>query len=107
MPVLAPSLLFSQGLVHSLGVVACCSDYSSNHNYDYSDYLGYLSIPDLHSNSDSGICSDMHCPHTALTVVDPTHSHIGPALQSSVLTSTPYYCVVHHKIQKFPTDFSE
>ena len=62
MQVLAPSLLSSQGLVHSLGVVACCSDYSSIHNSDCSDYLSYLSIPDLHSDSDSSICSDMHCP---------------------------------------------
>ena len=89
MQVLAPSLLFSQGLVHSLRVVACCSDYSSNHNSNCSDYLGYLSIPDLHSDSDSGICSDMHCPHTALDVVDSTNSHIGPALLSFALTDTP------------------
>ena len=85
MQVLAPSLLF---LVHSLGVVACCSDYSSNHNFDCSDYLGYLSIPDLHSDSDSGICSDMHCRYTALVVVDYVDSHIGPALLSSALTNT-------------------
>ena len=89
MQVLAPSLLFSQGLVHSLGVVACCSDYSSNHNSNCSDYVGYLSIPDLHSDSDSDICSNMHCPHTALAVVDSTDSHIGPALLSSTLTDTP------------------
>ena len=56
MQVLAQSLLSSQGLVHSLGVVACCYDYSSNHNFDCSDYLGYLFIPDLHSDSNSGIC---------------------------------------------------
>ena len=62
MQVLAQSLLFSQELVHSLEVLACCSDYSSNHNSDYSDYLGYLSTLDLHSDSDSGICSNMHCP---------------------------------------------
>ena len=89
MQVLAPSLLFSQGLVHSLGVVASCSDYSSNHNSDCFDYLGYLSILDLHSDSDSGICSDMHCSHTALAEVDSTDSHIGPALLSSALTDTP------------------
>ena len=89
MQVLALSLLFSQGLVHSLGVVACCFDYSSNHNSDCSDYLGYLSILDLHSDSDFGICSDMHCPHTALAVIDSTDSHIGPTLLSSALTDTP------------------
>ena len=86
---LAPSLLFSQGLVHSLGVVACCSDYSSNHNSDCTDYLGYPSIPDLHSDSDSSICYDMHCPHTALAMVDSTNSQIGPALLSFALTDTP------------------
>ena len=89
MQVLAPSLLFSQGVVHSLGVVACCSDYSSIHSSDCSDYSDCLSIPDLHSDSDSGICSDMHCPHTALVVVDSADSHIGPALLSSALTDTP------------------
>ena len=89
MQVLALSLLFSQGLVQSLKVVACCYDYSSNHNSDCSDYLGYLSIPNLHSDSDSGICSDMHCLHTALAVVDSADSHIGPALLSSALTDTP------------------
>ena len=62
MQVLASSLLFSQGLVHSLVVVACCYENSSNHNSNCSDYLGYLSIPDLHSDFDSSICSDMHCP---------------------------------------------
>ena len=40
MHVLASSLLFSQRLVYSLGVMACCSDYSSNHNSDCFDYLG-------------------------------------------------------------------
>ena len=89
MQVLALSLLSSQGLVHSLGVMACCSDYSSNHNSYCSDYLCYLSIPDFYSDSDSGIYSDMHCPHTALVVVDSTDSHIGPALLSSALTDTP------------------
>ena len=89
MQVLAPSLLSSQGVVHSLGVVACYSDYSSIHSSDCSDYSGCLSIPDLHSDSDSGICSDMHCPHTALAVVDYVDSHIGSALLSSALTDTP------------------
>ena len=88
MQVLALSLLFSQGLVHSLRVVACCSDYSSNHNSDCSDHLGYLSIPDLHSDSDSSICFDMHCPHIALAMVDSTDSHIRSALLSSALGDT-------------------
>ena len=89
MQVLAPSLLSSQGVVHSLKVVACYSDYSSIHSSDCYDYSDCLSIPDLHSDSDSGIFSDMHCPHTALVVVDYADSHIGPALQSSALIDTP------------------
>ena len=88
MQVLAPSLLSSQGVVHSLGVVASYSDYSSIHSFDCSDYFDCLSILDLHSDSDSGICSDMHCPHTALTVVDSADSHIWPALLSSSMTDT-------------------
>ena len=88
MQVLAASLLVSQGLVHSLGVVACCSDYSSNHNSDCFDYLGNLSRPDLHSDFDSGICFDMHCPHTTLAVVDSVDSHIRPAIPSSALNDT-------------------
>ena len=82
---LALSLLSSQGVVHSLGVVACYSNYSSIHSYDYSDYSDCLSIPGL----DSGICSDMHCLHTALVVFDYADSHIRPALLSSTLTDTP------------------
>ena len=91
MQVLAPSLLSSHGVVHSLGVVACYFDYSSIHSSDYFDYSYCLSIPglDSDSDSDSGICSDMHCLHTALVVVDSTDSHIGPALLSSALTDTP------------------
>ena len=83
-------------MVYSLGVVAC-----------YSDYSDCLSIPSLDSDSDSGICFDMHCLHTALVVVDYVDSHIGPALLSSALTDTPYYFVVHRKIHKFPMDYSE
>ena len=85
---LAPSLLSSQRVVYSLGVVACYSDYSSIHNFDCSNYSDCLSIPDLHSDSDFGICSYMHCLHTALTVVDSADSHIGHALLSSALTDT-------------------
>ena len=89
MQLLAPSLLSFQGVVHSLGVVACYSDYSSIHSYDFSDYYDFLSIPNLHSDYDFGICSDMHCLHTALTVVDSANSHIGHALLSSALADTP------------------
>ena len=88
MQVLATSLLSFQGVVHSLGVMACYSDYSSTHSSDYSNYSDCLSILDLYSDSDSGICSDMHCPHTTLAVVDSADSHIGPALLSSSLTDT-------------------
>ena len=89
MKVLAPSLLSFQGVVHSLGVVACYSDYSSIHSSDCSDYSDFLSIPNLHFDYDFGICSDMHCLHTALVVVDSVDSHIGHALLSSSLTDTP------------------
>ena len=89
MQVLAPSLISSQGVVHSLEVVACYSDYSSIHSSDCSDYSNCFSIPDLHSYSDFGICFDMHCPHTALAVVDYVDSHIGPTLLSFALTNTP------------------
>ena len=84
---LAPSLLSFQGVVHSLGVVACYSDYSSIHSSDCSDYSDYLSIPGL--DFDYDICFDMYCPHISLGVVDFTDSHIEPALLSSALTDTP------------------
>ena len=89
MQVLAPSLLSSQGVVHSLEVVVCYSDYSSIHNSDCSDYSDCLSILGLDYDSDFGICSDMHCLHTSLVVVDSTDSHIRPALLSAALTDTP------------------
>ena len=89
MQVLTPTLLSSQGVVHSLGVVACYSDYSSIHSFDCSDYSGCLSITDLHSDSNSGICSYMHCLHTVLAVIDSADSHIEPALLSFALIDTP------------------
>ena len=71
MQVLTLSLLSSQGVVHSLGVVACYSDYSSIDSYDCSDYSDCLSIPSLDSDSDSGICS-CHTPIPGLTrLADP------------------------------------
>ena len=70
-------------------VVACYSDYSSIHSFDCFDYSDCLSIPDLHSDSNSGIYSNMHCPHTALAVVDFADSHIKPTLLSSALIDTP------------------
>ena len=89
MQVLAPRLFSSQGVVHSLRVVACYSDYSSIHSSDCFDYSDCLSIPDLHSDSDSSICFDMHYLYTALAVVDYADSHIEPALLSSALTDNP------------------
>ena len=91
MQVLAQSLLSSQGVVHSLGVVACYSDYASIHSSNCSDYFDCLSIPslDYDSDYDSIICSDMHCLHTALAVIDSADSHIGLALLSFSLTNTP------------------
>ena len=104
---LAPSPLSSQGVVHSLGVVVCYSDYFSIHSCDCSDYSYCVSIPSLDSDSNFGICSDMHCLHTALAIVYSNDLHIGPALMSFSLTDTPLYCAIHRKIHKFPTDFSE
>ena len=89
MQVLAPSLLSSQGVVHSLGVVACYSDCSSIHSSNCSNYSECLSIPELDSNSDFGICSDMHCLHIALIIVDYDNSPTEPTLLSSALTDTP------------------
>ena len=42
--VLTPSLISFQGVVNSLGVVACYSDYSSIHSSDCSSYSDCLSI---------------------------------------------------------------
>ena len=89
MQVLAPSLLSSQGVVHSLGVVACYTDYSSIHSSDCSDYSNCLSIPSLNSNSNFGICSDMYFLHTIVVVIDSADSHIRLALLSSALTNIP------------------
>ena len=89
MQVLAPSLLSFQGVVHSLGVMACYSNYSSIHSSDCFDYSDCLPIPDLHFDSNSGICSNMHCSYTALAVVDSADSHVELALLSPALTDTP------------------
>ena len=55
---LVPSQPFSREAVRSLGVVACCSDCSSIHNPDCSDYSDYYATLGLDFGSDS--C----CPHT-------------------------------------------
>ena len=52
---LVPSLPFSREVVRSLGVVACCSDCSSIHNPDCSDYYATLSP---NSGSDSCCYTD-------------------------------------------------
>ena len=57
---LVPSQLFSLMAVHSLEVVACCSDYSSIHN---SGCPGYYTTLGLDSDSDN--C----CSHTDPVVV--------------------------------------
>ena len=89
MQVFALSLLSSQGVVHSLGVVACYSDYSSIHSSDCSDYSDCLSISVLGFDSNSSICFDMHCLYTALAVIDYVYSRIGPTILSSALIDTP------------------
>ena len=60
---LVPSPPFSREVVRSLGVVACCSDCSSIHNPDCSDYSDYYATLSLDFGSDS--C----CPHTDPVVV--------------------------------------
>ena len=55
---LVPSPPFSWEVVRLLGVVACCSDCSSIHNSDFSDYSEYYATFGLDFGSDS--C----CSHT-------------------------------------------
>ena len=98
---------FSQGVVHSLEVVACFSNYSSIHSSDCSDYSDCLSILGLDFDYDYDICFDMYCLHTALVVIDFADSHIELVLLSSALTDTAQYYAVHQKILKFPTDYPE
>ena len=86
---LASNLLSFQGVVHSLVVVACYSDYSSIHSSDCSNYFDCLSILELDSDSNFCIYSEMNCLHTALAMVASADSHIGPTLMSSALTNTP------------------
>ena len=68
-------------------VVACCSDYSFNHDSDCSDYLSYPSNLGLDSNFST--CSDKNYLHTVLVVIDSADSRIEPALLLSALTDTP------------------
>ena len=48
-----PSPFFSLEVVHSLRVVACCSDCSSIHNLNCSDYYDYYATLGLDFGSDS------------------------------------------------------
>ena len=75
-------------MVYSLEVVACYSVCSSIHRSDCSDYSDCLSILGLDSDSDFGICSDMHYLHTTLVVVDYADLHTELALLSSALIDT-------------------
>ena len=50
---LVPSPPFSREVVHLLGVVACCSDCSSIHNPDCSNYSEYYATLSLDFGSDS------------------------------------------------------
>ena len=60
---LVPTPPFSREVGRSLEVVACCSDCSSIHNLDCSDYTDYYATLGLDSGSDS--C----CSHTDPIVV--------------------------------------
>ena len=60
---LVPSLPSSREVVHLLGVVACCSDCSSTHNPDCSDYSEYYATLGLDIGSDSCF------PHTDLVAM--------------------------------------
>ena len=61
---LVPSPPFSWEVVRSLGVVACCSDCSSIHNPDCSDYSDCYATLGLDSGSNS-CCS--HIDPTTVT----------------------------------------
>ena len=60
---LVPSPHFSLEVVRSLGVMVCCSDCSSLHNPNFSDYSDYHTTLGL--DSGSGSC----CSHTNLVAV--------------------------------------
>ena len=56
---------FSQEVVRSLGVRACCSDCSSIHTLDCSDY----SDSDCYATLDLDFDSDSYFPHIVLVAV--------------------------------------
>ena len=98
---LAPNPHFSQEVVRSLGVMACCSDCSSIHTLDCSDYSysGYYATLSLDFDSDSCF------PHTVLVAVadsDRTSTRTGPALLFVVLTGILCYCAALHRIHITP-----
>ena len=85
---LLPNLLSSQVVACSLEMVAYYFGCSSSHNYDCSDYSGYLSNPGLDSDVGSGTCSDRYYLYTVPTVVDFADSHTMLALLSSTPTDS-------------------
>ena len=86
---LLPNLLSSLVLVCLLEVVAYYSGCFSNHSSYCSNYSGYLSNPNLDSDSGSGTCSSRYYLHTALAVVGFADSHTVLALLSSVSPGSP------------------
>ena len=86
---LLPNLVSSLVVVCLFEVMAYYSDCSSSHSSNYSDYSGYLSNPELDSNSYSGTCSDIYYLHTVPAVVDFADSHIVLALLSFASTDNP------------------
>ena len=54
-----------QGVVHQLGLMAHCSDYSAIHTLDCFDYAGFDCYATLTPDSDFGSCF----PHTVLAAV--------------------------------------
>ena len=57
--------IFSQRVVHSLGLMAYCFDYSATHTLDCSDYSGSDCYATLAPDSNYGSCF----PHTVLAAV--------------------------------------
>ena len=86
---LPPNLLSSLVVVCLLKVMAYYSSCSSIHSFDCSDYSGYLSNPDLDSDSNSGTCSGRYYLHTTPDVVGLTYSHIVLALLAFAPTENP------------------
>ena len=82
--------------------MAYCSDYSSNHSSDCSDYSGFLSNLGLDFDSDSGTCSNTYYLHTVPVVVDSVDSHAKPAILSSTPSDNPYTVLSTTRFANFP-----